>query len=243
MNDLFSASAKAVPRARLRRTPIRLQRPRRLIQQQPGNIADRVTRPNRRANRLSRRGTKSQEVSQPSLVTLNVERRQVQPRRHVRQPIKQLHVPNLNRFFVLSIFHLFLDNRKCSFVVFQASTLAASARAIAAGVGRLVVMAPVIHVYSMLSLGRSRGDLEDDIQDRFGGEVEVTGGGQGQGGWNVDLELLDEGADVHRFATILVTFLQKWGVPSDTYLKVFGSGWVEGQEPTCITVFGSRPGP
>jgi len=94
-------------------------------------------------------------------------------------------------------------------------------------------MAPAIHIYSMLSLGQSRGDLEDDIQDRFNGEVEVAGGGQGQGGWNVDLELLDEGADVHRFATILVTFLQKWGVPSDTYLNVFSSDWVDGQEPTA----------
>jgi hypothetical protein len=59
--------------------------------------------------------------------------------------------------------------------------------------------------------------LEDDIQDRSEDGVEVSGGGQGQGGWNVDLELLDEDADVHRFPKKLVKFLQKWGVPRDTY--------------------------
>jgi hypothetical protein len=101
-------------------------------------------------------------------------------------------------------------------------------------------MVPEIHIYSTLALGQSRGDLEDDIQDYFGKSVEVTGGGHGRDGWNVDLALLDEDADVHRFANNLVEFLQKWGAPGDTYLKVFKSDWKEGQEPVRLDVF-ERP--
>jgi len=103
-------------------------------------------------------------------------------------------------------------------------------------------MAPQIHIYSGLALRESRHDLEDDIQDRFEGEIDVTGGGQGNGCWNVDLKLLAEEADVHRFAAKLVTFLQEWGVPRDTYLKVFTSDWVEGRTPTRIEVFGGTHG-
>ncbi len=104
-------------------------------------------------------------------------------------------------------------------------------------------MAPEIHIYSKLDLGQSRGNLEDDVQDRFEDDIEVSGGGQGESGWNVDLELLDEDADVHRFAKKLVKFLQKWGVPRDTYLKVFTSDWKEGQEAERINVFGGPAGP
>lgn len=104
-------------------------------------------------------------------------------------------------------------------------------------------MASEIHIYSKLDLGQPRGDLEDDLQERFEEEIEITGGGQGQGGWNVDLELLDEDADVHRFVKRLVKFLQKWTVPRDTYLNVFTSEWVEGKKPTRVEVFGSPPEP
>jgi hypothetical protein len=99
-------------------------------------------------------------------------------------------------------------------------------------------MASLIHIYSGLDLGQARGDLEDDIQNRFDDQIEVTGGGQGKGGWNLDLELLDEHADVQRFADALVTFLKEWGVPRDTYLNVFTADWVEGQKPTRVDVFG-----
>ena len=104
-------------------------------------------------------------------------------------------------------------------------------------------MAPEIHIYSMLNLGQPRGNLEDDIEDRFDGEVEVGGGGQGQSGWNVDLVMLDENEDVHRFAKKLVKFLQKWGVPRDTYLKVFNNDWKEGDEAHRIDVFAGPAGP
>jgi hypothetical protein len=100
-------------------------------------------------------------------------------------------------------------------------------------------MAPEIHIYSNLHLGQSCGNLEDDIQAHFEGDIEVSGGGQGQAGWNVDLELLDEEADVHRFAKKLIKFLLKWGVPRDTYLKVFTSDWKDGQEAERIDVFDS----
>ena len=95
---------------------------------------------------------------------------------------------------------------------------------------------PTIYIYSKLDLGQSRGNLEDDIQDHFEDEIEVTGGGQGQGGWNVDLELLEEDDDVHCFADKLVKFLQKWGVPRDTYLDLYESDWVEGQKPKRVSV-------
>ena len=96
---------------------------------------------------------------------------------------------------------------------------------------------PTIYIYSALALGQARGNLEDDIQDQFEEEIEVAGGGGGQLGWNVDLELLQEDADVQQFAKKLAKFLRKWGVPRDTYLDLYASDWVEGQKPTRLNVF------
>ena len=41
----------------------------------------------------------------------------------------------------------------------------------------LIVMAPDIYIYSKLDLGQPRSKLEEDIQDRFKDDVEVSGGG------------------------------------------------------------------
>jgi hypothetical protein len=109
-------------------------------------------------------------------------------------------------------------------------------------------MPPEIHIYSRLPLAQSRGDLdarrdlEDDIEDRFETQIEVTGGGQGEGGWNIDLRLLDEYADVHRFAEELVKFLQEWGVPRDTFLNVFTRDWANGKKPARVQVYDGPAG-
>jgi hypothetical protein len=98
-------------------------------------------------------------------------------------------------------------------------------------------MCPEVHIYSRTELRRPRVDLEDAIEARFGDDVEVAGGGQGGDGWNVDLAMPHEDADVQHFLEALVVFLRTWGVPTDTVLRVFERGWVEGQAAERIAVF------
>jgi hypothetical protein len=100
-------------------------------------------------------------------------------------------------------------------------------------------MLPEIHIYSRMDLdGRSRGDLEEDIYAHFQAELEVTGGGEGQDGWNIDLQLASEDACMEPLVSSLVAFLRRWSVPPDTILNVFSSDWSEGQSPARVNVYG-----
>ncbi len=97
-----------------------------------------------------------------------------------------------------------------------------------------------IYIYSSRSspaLEREgRGGLEDDLEEFLGGAGEVTGGGSGERGWNVDLEVA---GDMEAWIPRLRAFLREWGVPEDTYLKVYREGWIEGStQPPAIPVFG-----
>ena len=97
-------------------------------------------------------------------------------------------------------------------------------------------MANAIYIYSERSLREARGSLEDDLEDFLGEAGEVTGGGGGERGWNIDLELFeDESAE--QWIERLVVFLREWGVPEDAYLKVFPDDWVQGTEPRRVAVF------
>ena len=101
-------------------------------------------------------------------------------------------------------------------------------------------MAPDIYIYAKTSLGRGRDELEDDLEDFLGEVGEVTGGGSGLPGWNVDLTLVDD-ADLESWVVKLVLFLRQWGVPQDTYLRVFPSDWVEGTEGKRVDIFQNNP--
>lgn len=49
-----------------------------------------------------------------------------------------------------------------------------------------------IFIYSALSLGYPRGELDDDLEDLLGSAGEVTGAGAGDRGWNIDLEIYNQ---------------------------------------------------
>ena len=74
-----------------------------------------------------------------------------------------------------------------------------------------------IYIYSSLPLWDARGSLEDDIAEYVNG-VEVTGGGGGSRGWNIDLEAAD--ADLPKVIPRLLEFLRAGYVPPDTHFDV-----------------------
>ena len=77
-------------------------------------------------------------------------------------------------------------------------------------------MASTIFIYSSLPTGRGRDELEDAIEELLGDRGSVTGAGQGQRGWNVDIEVLEED-DFAAVCDELIPFLQSWPVGRDTY--------------------------
>ena len=76
-----------------------------------------------------------------------------------------------------------------------------------------------VYIYSSLPLREARGGLEDDLEEFLGTTGEVTGGGGGERGWNIDLEISD--AALPRQIEKIKDFLQEWGVPPDTYFDVW----------------------
>ena len=62
--------------------------------------------------------------------------------------------------------------------------------------------------------GVERDVLEDEIEERFPGAVEVTGGGSGNMGSNLDLEIT--GVTGMAFLDILIPALRNLGVPPGT---------------------------
>jgi hypothetical protein len=75
-------------------------------------------------------------------------------------------------------------------------------------------------------------DLEEDIESAFAGNVEITGGGSGSMGWNVDL-LLHHEAALEPQIERLRAFLSNWGVPQDTSLSVITSA-IENAERVMV---------
>jgi len=76
-----------------------------------------------------------------------------------------------------------------------------------------------IYIYSSMSLREARGGLEDDLDEFLDESGEVTGGGGGAPGWNIDLELYSDD-DLPKHIEQLLAYLRVWGVPPDTYVKV-----------------------
>ena len=76
-----------------------------------------------------------------------------------------------------------------------------------------------VFIYSNLPLSCGRDEIEDAVDDVIRGNGEVTGGGSGSSGWNVDVELTSD-ADADQHVAAIVVALRQLGVPDDTYLCV-----------------------
>jgi hypothetical protein len=81
-------------------------------------------------------------------------------------------------------------------------------------------MSVTVYIYSYSPLESSRYALEDSIEEDFEGAVELSGGGSGSTGWNIDLEILDDSTSPAMIDSLLV-YLRNRKVPRDTYLVVF----------------------
>jgi hypothetical protein len=81
-----------------------------------------------------------------------------------------------------------------------------------------------IYIYSSKSSpalrSEGRGGLEDDLEEFLSAAGEVTGGGAGNTGWNIDLHFHDA-SELEQWLERLAGFLRDWGVPDDTFLDVF----------------------
>lgn len=78
-----------------------------------------------------------------------------------------------------------------------------------------------IYIYSSICLREPRGNLEDDLASILGSAVTVTGGGGGDRGWNIDLEV--DNVALPDPIEKVKAFLRGWGVPPDTHLDVWDS--------------------
>ena len=76
-----------------------------------------------------------------------------------------------------------------------------------------------IFIYSSVSLRVPRGNLEDDLEEFLGDGVQINGGGGGERGWNVDLEVPT--AKLPQTIEKLKNYLSGWGVPVDTHFDVW----------------------
>lgn len=98
-------------------------------------------------------------------------------------------------------------------------------------------MATAVYMYSSLPLHCDGRDvLEDDPGEFLGTAGEVTGGGSGDRGWNLDLMVFDD-VSVERWIERLTDFLRSWGAPVDTYFQVYPPVWVEGDPARTVRVF------
>ena len=76
-----------------------------------------------------------------------------------------------------------------------------------------------VFIYSKLTLSRGRDEVEDALDDVLADAGEVTGGGAGSAGWNIDIELVSCD-DTDRHVAGIACVLRELAVPADTYLVV-----------------------
>ncbi len=81
---------------------------------------------------------------------------------------------------------------------------------------------PDIFIYSREPLGEARQGLEDDLDGLLAGAGECTGGGCGERGWNIDLDVFDL-ATTDSWVERIIDYLRKRPVPRDTYVTVWWS--------------------
>ena len=82
-------------------------------------------------------------------------------------------------------------------------------------------MSTDISIYSKSELCIGRQALEDELADLLGGYGEVTGGGVGDRGWHVDIEIFEESLTDQILGKIIALLCEQQG-PPDTYLMVNG---------------------
>jgi hypothetical protein len=87
--------------------------------------------------------------------------------------------------------------------------------------------------------GAARGDLEYDLENFLGSAGEITGGGAGTKGYNIDIALAD-GEDLEQWISRLKGFLQLAGVRKSTFFEVFPPDWEPGMEWRRFEVFGGE---
>lgn len=76
-----------------------------------------------------------------------------------------------------------------------------------------------IHVYGSSSLGDARQEIEDKIDFVLDGLGEVTGGGAGQTGWNIDVEVF-EGKDIETACSSIRRILRERGTDPSTTIQI-----------------------
>ncbi len=102
------------------------------------------------------------------------------------------------------------------------------------------LMATDIYIYCPTGEdGAYRGDLEDELEGFLGEAGELTGGGSGIQGYNIDLSLND-GEEVEEWVLRLRNFLQKVGVRPGTFFEVFPEGWEPGMPHRGVEIFGEE---
>ena len=77
-----------------------------------------------------------------------------------------------------------------------------------------------IFIYYNIKLEVDRDIIEDQIDDFLGEKGEVTGGGSGISGGNIDIEIYDKVNE--NIVKELKGFLQELQLPNNTYLVVNG---------------------
>jgi len=94
------------------------------------------------------------------------------------------------------------------------------------GVGRTRYVLEVppmdVFIYASPGFGHARDVIEDALEDALGDGAEVTGGGSGQMGSNIDLELA-AGFDSAAVLATVRTVLKGFKCPADTVIEVDGT--------------------
>jgi len=78
-----------------------------------------------------------------------------------------------------------------------------------------------VFIYFSPRLTIPRDEIEDALQEHLGNRGEITGGGSGQRGANIDIEIFDDESGPELLQGVERT-LRRMGVPQDTYLDVDG---------------------
>src|SRR5262245_44956726 len=82
-----------------------------------------------------------------------------------------------------------------------------------------------IYIYCPIGQpGAARGELGFDLEELLGAAGEITGGGSGVQGFNIDLELNDD-EDLEQWITRLRDFLRQQGARPGTYFTIYPPGW------------------
>ena len=78
-----------------------------------------------------------------------------------------------------------------------------------------------VFIYFTPRLATPREEIEDALQEHLGNRGEITGGGSGKRGANIDIEIFDDQRGAELLPGIM-RILRHLGVPQDTYLDVDG---------------------